>query len=68
MLKNPFKIDLCNKKQENIVFYIPTTFLLRFSAFAECLGQSKLTDLSFSVTNLHFSFTNLHFSFTDLIT
>ena len=37
-------------------------FRLLFSSFSNRLGETKFTDLSFSVTNLHFSITNLHFS------
>ena len=43
-------------------FYISPFFRLLFSIFSNRLGETKLTDLSFSVTNLHFSITNLHFS------
>ena len=43
------------------LFYILIFFRLRFSAFQNRLGETK-------ITNLHFSVTNLHFSFTDLIT
>ena len=48
-----------SKNVRKYFFYILLFFRLRFSAFALCLGESKLTDLSFSVTNLHFSFTDL---------
>ena len=43
------------------IFYILSLFLVRFSHFARRLGQSKFTNLSFSITNLHFSITNLNF-------
>ena len=46
----------------NHFFYISIVFRLLFSSFSNRLGETKFTDLSFSVTNLHFSITNLHFS------
>ena len=53
---------LNNPQNGNGFFYISISFLARFSSFSNRLGETKLTDLSFSVTNLHFSITNLHFS------
>ena len=53
---------LCHLYIWNIFFYISIFFRLLFSSFSNRLGETKFTDLSFSVTNLHFSITNLHFS------
>ena len=46
---------------DKIFFYISSFFRVQFSEFSNRLGQSKFTDLGFSVTNLHFSITDLNF-------
>ena len=46
-------------RPQKVFFCIPSFFRVRFSAFSSRLGQSKFTDLGFSVTNLHFSVTDL---------
>ena len=61
LLHSHGNIDKIFDKNANNIFYILCLFLVRFSAFARRLGQTKFTDLSFSITNLHFSITNLNF-------
>ena len=51
-----------NNSKNKVFFYISLIFRPLFSSFSNRLGETKFTDLSFSVTNLHFSITNLHFS------
>ena len=45
MPKNPFKIDLCNKKQENIAFK-----MLHFNIFVESCGKNDLYILKYDIS------------------